>query len=218
MIYAPGPNANAQQAFVNGLYQTLLGRPADNNGLAYWVGRLNAGLARADIVGAFWNSDENRTREVAAYYQAFLRREPDAPGLTYWAGQLKNGLDETAVILGFLQQAEGQQAPDAVFVQALYSGVLGRTASDGELRGWLSRLSGGESRQQVASAFLFSAEAAGLAVTNIFGAYLQRAPVPTELDYWTGRIASRQMTYAAVAQAILAGTEFYNNGSLTVVA
>jgi hypothetical protein len=168
------------------------------------------------MVRAFWNSDENRTREVAAYYQTFLGRAPDAPGLTYWSGQLKNGLDETAVILSFLQQAEGQQAPDAAFVQALYRGVLGRTPSDREMNGWLTTLSGGQSRQQVANAFIFSAEDAGLAVTNIFGAYLQRAPVSTELAYWKARITSRQMSYAAVAQAILAGTEFYNNGSFTV--
>jgi hypothetical protein len=63
-IYGPRPNSSTQKAYVKGVYRTLLGRDADSNGMSFWLGQLSGGSARSSIITAFWNSPENRGREV----------------------------------------------------------------------------------------------------------------------------------------------------------
>ena len=105
-IYGPGPNTSADDAFVKGIYRTVLGRDADPAGLSFWVGTLNVGTARSSIVTAFWNSPENRGREVDAYYQSYLGRPAEPQGRAFWIGQLQTGADETAIVLSFLLSPE----------------------------------------------------------------------------------------------------------------
>jgi hypothetical protein len=105
-IYGPRPNNSAQDSFVKGIYRTLLGRDADATGLAHWLQLLNGGSARSSIVTAFWNSPENRGREVDAYYHVYLGRPGEAQGRTYWINQLQGGADETAIVFSFLLSAE----------------------------------------------------------------------------------------------------------------
>ncbi len=47
-------------AFVTALYNNMLGRAPDNDGLAFWVGRLNAGVSRGTVLADFTNSPENQ--------------------------------------------------------------------------------------------------------------------------------------------------------------
>lgn len=50
-------------AFVNLLYENVLGRAADAGGLAFWVGDLDAGrISRAGVLVGFSESDENKQR------------------------------------------------------------------------------------------------------------------------------------------------------------
>ncbi|MEO1458056.1 MAG: DUF4214 domain-containing protein [Pseudomonadota bacterium] len=46
--------------FVGLLYENVLGRSADEAGLAFWTAQLEAGAGRADLLLAFSESDENR--------------------------------------------------------------------------------------------------------------------------------------------------------------
>ncbi len=81
--------AGSTAAYVDRLYQVLLGRSADGGGRAYWTGELSAGRASpADVVAGFYASDESRRSRVIALYRDVLGRDPDAGGLGYWAQEL----------------------------------------------------------------------------------------------------------------------------------
>ena len=160
---------------------------------------------------AFWNSPENRGREVDTYYRVYLERPADAGGRSFWVSQLEGGADETAIVLSFLLSAEQLSAPSNVFVQRLYQGALGRLASPSEVSYWVGQLTQGATRQQLASSFVFSSEAAGVAVDNVYQAYLKRPSDPDGRAYWVGQISSRKITYASLALAILESDEFFRN-------
>ncbi len=215
-IYGPGPNASAQDAYVKGVYRTLLGRDADGGGLAYWVGQLSGGAARSTLVTSFWNSPENRGREVDAYYQAYLGRKADPGGRTFWVNQLQGGADETAIVLSFLLSAEELSAPNATFVQRLYQGALGRGASDSEVSYWVGQIAQGSTRQQIANSFVYSSEAAGLAVDSFYEAYLLRNSDAAGRAFWVGKISGRSASYASLAITLLESDEFFKNAAANV--
>jgi hypothetical protein len=86
------------------LYVVLLGRDADDAGLAYW-----AGLATSDGSGVvayrLYQSQESRSGRVIELYQRFLGRGPDAAGLAYWVEQLASG-DDLALAASLAASAE----------------------------------------------------------------------------------------------------------------
>lgn len=55
-----GSLSNAE--YVNRIYRNVLGRRADENGAAYWTGRLDAGMERGQMLMAFAQSTENIRR------------------------------------------------------------------------------------------------------------------------------------------------------------
>jgi hypothetical protein len=44
------------------LYQNVLGRAPDAEGLAYWVNRLNEGMPRENVILSFTESLENKVK------------------------------------------------------------------------------------------------------------------------------------------------------------
>ena len=122
-IFGPPPNTSVVETYVKGVYRTLLGRDADPAGLTFWVSQIDGGTARSAIIDSFWNSTENRGREVDAYYQAYLGRKADPQGRAYWIGQLQSQVDETAIVDSFLLSPEELQASSSVFVTRLYQGA-----------------------------------------------------------------------------------------------
>ncbi len=84
-------------AFVSLLYQNILKRPADANGLAQWVAWLGSGtFTRAQVANSFITSQEfhngiiNRVY-VNMLYIAFLRRIGETAGLNQWLYWISNG-------------------------------------------------------------------------------------------------------------------------------
>lgn len=86
---------------VQAIYNAFYGRPADPEGLAFWVGRLQA--ANGDlkaILPAFGNSAESNalyglnspsTTVVTKIYNIILGRNPDSAGLSFYMGKLDRG-------------------------------------------------------------------------------------------------------------------------------
>jgi hypothetical protein len=194
----------------------LLGRNAESGGLTYWVGQINAGVARTAIINSFWNSTENRGLEVDDYYHTYLGRHADPQGRAFWINQLQNGADETAIVDSFLLSPEELQANNTVFVTRLYQGALGRGASTGEIDFWLGQLADGETRQQVTDGFVFSTEAAGVALDSYYGDYLERLADPGSRAYWVNQISQRLASYASVAKSLLASDEYFANAAKAV--
>jgi hypothetical protein len=160
-------------AFVDQLYENVLGRTADAAGAQYWTGLLAAGDSRGTIALGFAQSRENKantlstggdTNDAEAYrlYQAALNRAPDETGLTFWSSVLANGATPTQVAQDFITSAEFQHdfgsLGDSAFVSTLYQNVLHRAADAGGLQFWTSSLQQGASEASVLVSFSDSLE------------------------------------------------------------
>lgn len=97
--------------YVNLVYVNVLGRDADEGGLAFWIDQMNQGMTRGAVMAAFSDSPEYRNvidSKVLAtmLYVGMLRRSPDPVGLDYWADVISTGFPYSAVISGFLDSKE----------------------------------------------------------------------------------------------------------------
>jgi hypothetical protein len=93
-------------SYVNTLYQDLLGRSPEPDGLSYWVGRLNAGAPRFLVSASILVSTEGYQNLVKSTYQTFLRHQPDGGGLAYWTGQLQSGVRDELFIASIIGSDE----------------------------------------------------------------------------------------------------------------
>jgi hypothetical protein len=104
-----GTLTNSQ--FVSLVYQNVLGRAPDASGLAFWTGRLGAGMSRGDMMAAFSESPEYRAVignevYVTMMYGGMLRRSPDPGGFSFWVGYMDGGKSGLDLIAGFLAAPE----------------------------------------------------------------------------------------------------------------
>ena len=173
--------ASNDAGYVDRLYQNVLGRPGDAGGTAYWLGRLQAGATRQDVLVGFAESTENRTatqtlvqngiwdrsetaQQVARLYDTELDRLPDAAGLGYWRNQIEAG---SANLLSVAQAftatpeftARYGVPSNQAFVQALYQNTLDRPGDAGGVAYWTAQLDAGAlSRSGAALGFSESPE------------------------------------------------------------
>jgi|GEM_PF-360254 len=171
--------------FVTLLYNNVLDRDPDAQGLTNWTSRLDGGMSRAEVVTGFSQSAEFIDKTAigaeaygAAYmvdemapgwgddvfrlYQATLDRAPDAGGFENWSERLAGGTDYVEVVRGFVQSAEFERTYGALdneaFVTLLYNNVLDRDPDAQGLENWTARLEGGMSRAEVVTGFAQSSE------------------------------------------------------------
>jgi len=156
-------------AFVELLYQNVLGRASDEAGLNGWLDVLAGPSTRAGVVAGFSESPEfiNSTAadsaaftatnmssvwvdDVYRLYQATLARAPDLGGLDGWINVLSQETDYLDVVGGFTGSAEFQRAygdlDNTDFVALMYTNVLGRGADADGLAFWLGQLEDGHTR------------------------------------------------------------------------
>jgi hypothetical protein len=55
-VFVSTYSAMDNQAFVEAIYQNSLGKAGDSDGISYWVGLLNSGMSRSDMVAEFIES------------------------------------------------------------------------------------------------------------------------------------------------------------------
>jgi Ca2+-binding RTX toxin-like protein len=166
-------------AFVQQTYRNVLGREADEGGLAGWRGALDGGMSRgqmitgfsesAEFVGSFsasnpngwWDVNETAAQASRLYWGA-LGRAPDAAGLQGWTAALEGGMSLNQAAGGFVGSAEFQakygSLDNAGFVNLLYQNVLGRAADAGGLAAWVGALNAGNTRTAVLTGFSESDE------------------------------------------------------------
>ncbi|MBX7165120.1 MAG: DUF4214 domain-containing protein [Pirellulales bacterium] len=76
-------------AFVQTLYQQVLGRQGSPGEWNLWVGPLNAGAAtRSGTATVFLTSPEARARLIDGWYRLYLNRPADTGGIAFWTGYL----------------------------------------------------------------------------------------------------------------------------------
>jgi hypothetical protein len=200
-----------QASIVDKLYNQVLGRAPDDQGLQFWTaqvmpGGIHAGDYTAVAQGIF-ESDERLNAIIAGgklgsityegYYPQYLLRPADPQGLNYWKGIWKHDGGPDNVIAGMISspefyQSAGQQhptlSPNAAWVTALYERLLTREPDPVGLSYWTGNLDSGKmTQQQVVLGFVRSDENFRNLVTSFFNEYLLRNPNPTELATYVGQ-------------------------------
>ena len=94
------------------LYNNVLGRAPDAGGLSGWVGLLDGGMSRGQVLLGFSDSAEYQAAManevlVTMMYTAMLRRTPEPAGFNGWVGFLDAGTyTREQVINGFFLSTE----------------------------------------------------------------------------------------------------------------
>ncbi len=159
--------------FVDAVYDSVLGRPADADGRAFWINQLATGTSRGELMIRFSETPEFVVRTntvpasttsgaIARFYWAFLQRPPEAGGVAFWSGELAAGTSLTSIADGFAGSTEfvttyGSLSDDE-FIDVVYDNVLGRRADDAGFEFWRAQLASGTSRGAVMFAFSNSPE------------------------------------------------------------
>ncbi|WP_151636056.1 DUF4214 domain-containing protein [Noviherbaspirillum aerium] len=161
------------EEFLALLYNNVLHREPDAEGMAYWSSMLSAGVTRSTVLISFSESFENRAQVILnsegnsaqtyRLYQAAFDRAPDVSGLIYWNQMMNKGLSLNDVAYNFTASTEfaskyGSNLSNSQFLTELYNNVLNRAPDTLGLNYWLDGLSSGLTREQVLIQFSESAE------------------------------------------------------------
>ncbi len=147
-------------AFVDRLYENVLGRPGDLAGTEFWLGLLDSGaLDRGGLMVEFSESPEYvaKTATLAAHdgptgqvfrlYDAFFDRPPDADGSCYWVRRMAGGEQLVDIAAHFAVSDEFVATygslSDEEFVKLVYRNVLGRDGDEAGVAYWTGLLGSG---------------------------------------------------------------------------
>jgi hypothetical protein len=202
----------ATQRYVANLYEGLLGRTADDGGVAFWAGLLDGGARRIDVALALEASPEYRLRVINEAYMQILNRQVDPSGLGTWAQYLAQGGTTTgmqAALFGSAEYFALQQNRNDNFVGSLYVHLFSRSADPAGEDAWLQALAAGASRADVALAFLRSPEETTLVVQDLYRRLLGREADPSGLNAFSQAL-QQGLAPEAVAAVIASSDEFFN--------
>lgn len=202
---------DANTAYIQAVYVTLLGHLPDAAGLAYWQSQLTGGTSRDAVARTIWNSPEHRGIEIDQYYQTFLGRSADSAGRTYWVNSFINWGSERLVVASFLTSAEYQSlhSSDTNYLGALYNDIFSRQPDPSGLAAWLAALqNGSKSRLDAAFAFIDAGESHGKVVDGFFADFFQRTGT-TDRQNWVSALDSGALNIEDVGVNLLASNEFF---------
>ena len=99
--------------FIERLYQGMLGRHFDEDGLNFWMDRLMNGATVQEMLEGFLNSDKyksmNKSSEdtIFDFYKGLLGREAETEGFNHWMEQYRKGMSLSEIgTHGFLDSDE----------------------------------------------------------------------------------------------------------------
>jgi hypothetical protein len=197
---------SSQRAYVQTLYNEVLGRTGSLPELDSWVAILNS-QGQAAVAKGILRSSEALGQIVDGFYLRFLGRQSDPGGRANWISFLQHGGTEEQLENLFLTSPEYQSHINTDFVQSLYINILGRTGSASELAGWNSQLQqlglGG-----IASGFTQSAENRADTVLALFQTFLHRVPGTAE----TSALVNSSADLLSLEGMVLSSSEFFTNG------
>ncbi|MDD2880336.1 MAG: DUF4347 domain-containing protein [Rhodoferax sp.] len=206
--------------FAMQLYRDILYREGETAGVAYWQGRIDAGLSRAEAAVAFLDSPEfqSGTGAIARLYFGALQRLPDAPGMSFWMDQQQTGTTISQVAAAFVASTEFTalygSLNDTAFIQSQYQSVLGRAATAQEQTQWGAQLAAGASRGVVSLGLTESAEytAASDVKLSVALDYLGLLGRPAEqagFDWWVNQQSS-SIPEVTVVGGFIASPEYHD--------
>ena len=149
---------------VNGMYQSILKRAGESDGVTYWVGQIQNGQTTDEQLEAlFLSSDEFYANAgggtdsgwIDALYQAVLGRPADAPGKANWLAALNNGWTRTQIAYFFTDSTE--QLSEKVI--GYYTTFLHRNPNNqSDVTYWVNAMQNGAHDENVMASFIGSDE------------------------------------------------------------
>jgi photosystem II stability/assembly factor-like uncharacterized protein len=182
--------------WLNRAFQDILGRALDPQGQSTFLPQLNAGTARDVVALEIFNSDEYRRNLVTFGFNKFLHRAPDQSAFNTFVPALANGLSQEGffqILVGSVEYynlqvgtATTKTDQDANWVRAVYTDLLGRTASPSEVNMFVGALAQAEVgiRGQIVQGFTDSTEFLNRIIAVVYSKYLGRTPSTGELNIW----------------------------------
>ena len=211
-----GPGTD--EAFIQRLYQGLLGRGNDTAGIEFFDGLLSSGVSQAVVASDFLNSAEfiadhrgvSGSALVALDYRGLLGRSAAADGASsFWTDLLADGVSPGAVTAGIAASSESQSflapATSQVFVPSapgtlihqLYETGLGREVDPAALQafqGEAAAVTPAQLAAQIVSSPEFAAAHAGQSAMALVNSFYQdglgRPADPFGAAFWTGALTA----------------------------
>jgi hypothetical protein len=204
---------NGDQAFIHKVYQDVLHRTADADGLASWEGHLNQGMSRTQVVAAIMASPEGLVNQVTDVYANVLHRLPDPSGLHTFTTFLAQGGTHTeleGILLGSQEYfvIHGASSRDG-FLQAVYTDVLNRMPDSAGAAAFGQQLAAGVSRTAVATAILTSPEGRADEVQQMYERLLRRDPDVSGANAFCNALQTGMSD--GMVEAVIIGSDEYKN-------
>jgi parallel beta-helix repeat protein len=109
---AAHPALSANAAYVTTLYERLLNREPDAQGLQFWTDKLDSGtLNRAQVVLGFEQSPEAFGNDVTGFFNEYLGRAPSSSELANYVSQLEQGASQRDIQIALINLPEYQSLP-----------------------------------------------------------------------------------------------------------
>jgi len=148
-------------------------------------------------------------RYIRHVYADLFNRAPDPEGLATWTTALTNGTPRVEVANAITSSTEYRTG----LITGSYQHYLGRGPDPAGLGFWLEKMSSGWTVSQIESGFIASDEYYAKAgstpdgwVTKLYADVLGRTAAPSEVQWWTQRLASGS-SRSEVAMGFLLSTE-----------
>src|SRR5262249_48590028 len=155
-------DGTTNERFVGQVYQNLLSRSADADGLAAWAQLLDQGISRSQVVLDIESTPEYLSDVVQNLYQSFLGRAAVTEGLSVFTAFLANGgtIEQAkAQIIGSPEYFQKNGGTNDGFLNGLYHDVLNRAIDPEGQATFSALLANGASTTDVARQILGSTEA-----------------------------------------------------------
>jgi hypothetical protein len=198
---------DANHAFVQTLYNEVLGRTGTPTELDAWVQALQT-QGQAAVAHAMLHSSEALGRVVDSLYLRFLSRASAAGERAAWTHFLQNGGSEEAAESVFLTSPEYLSHVNVDFVQSLYLNILGRVGSATEVEQWNNAIPNVGGIRGVADFFIHSTEYRLNTLRSDFRMFLHRTPSDAELT----PLVNSPQDLLTLEGTVLSSPEFFTNG------
>ncbi len=211
-------NPDIETAEVNGLYNLVLGRAPEPQGLAYQVNQLKQNVPLARVAYGFYHSPEYLGKVVQEQYQSYLGRDPASDEFSYNRSALVGGETVEQLAISLLSSPEFKNAhPDnSNFVRTVYEDVVGRPAADDEVAYYSGLLASGTTRSTVASKLVHAPETDLRVINSVYSVFFARAPFPDETRFYLTDLQSGSRPVLNVAPGFLGSAEYNQRAALTV--
>lgn len=208
---AQAASADANANYVNRVYQDLLQTQPDSTTLNQWDNYLGGGGSRYNFVLSLEGTNQYLDLLIRQEFNRLLHRPPSSSEVNTFQSFLGSGTIEQmqSAILGSAEYFADAGGTNTGFIDAMYSAVLGRTPSPGELSGWNGILTSGAQRSDVALVNLSGDEYRQDFVGGAYNQFLHRAANSTELNFYVGAMRSGATDQQIVAD-LLSTDEYYN--------